>query len=580
MDDFDREKLIDYVLGRTSTEETLAFKENVKADSSLARAVSTLQNELVNISSRAEVNNALDEALRRRFESAISGASASKTEFGATRGSSSEEGGGPQNVSKPNSRRFRFIPKRVVVPRREETSLIFKRASVLADEERSRRLLKSSRVARMRRRSSGGGYHSAKTIPNAVFNVSFSASSFDDRIPCFSSSVDFWGDEDAFVVSSADFNSVALRVEPEDSWTSISAIKVVPSKVDASPLIGGGFEKLFDVSVEACSSEPSAASKSICFETVDETEALSRFTLNPLTYAHGSVKPSTRFRRAKPYSFDEFQNKPVVEGNESQVTEKSPELRAPLTREEALEVIVSPERRGPLTREEVLEEIAAIFGQNASILQRPGIYLAVAGADIDEEENGPTLSAEDLRLAELLGHAPSAIERNEYYWEDEDSEDAAFVSGTKLSLPTRLFLIATAPPACVGRVVLKMFRGLENKSVEYSERGAGVTRRHDGPEPGRLIDAAVPLIAGIALAVGVVFPMLKYVATEIFITVAESKVRKLSGNLTVSPHDPEIDVIPFISEQILFPHYETVEFGDEAGRNELESDGYPVTSGE
>ena len=564
MNDLDREKLIDYVLGRLSPEETLAFEENVRADSSLAHALSTLRNELVNISSHADVNSALDEALRRRFEGADSRAFPSETERGANDDSSiSEEGDVPQRVSKPSSKRFRFIPKRVVVPRREETSLIFKRASVLTDEERSRRLLWSSRVARTRRRSLDGGYRPYKTTPSVDFGVPLSASSFDDGIPCLSSSVDVSGDEGAFVVSSVVFNSETLRVESEGSRTSISAIKVVPLKVDASPLVGGGFEKLLDFSVEARPNEPSAATSSFSFdETVDEAEALSRFTLNPLTYVHGSVKPTPRFRRAKPYSFDEFQGKSAVEGRESQVATGS------------------PERSASLTREEVLEEIAAIFGQNASILQRPGVYLAVAGAEVDEDENGPTLSAEDLRLAELLGHAPSAIERNEYYWEEEDAEDSEFASGSDLSLPTKIFLIATAPPAYVGRVVLKMFRGLESKSVEYSERGAGVTRRHDGPGPKGGVDAAVPLIAGVALAVGVVFPMLKYVATEIIMTVAESKVRKLSGNLSVSPHDPEIDVIPFISEQILFPHYEAVEFGDEASRNEMENDGYPVTSAE
>ena len=546
-----------------SSEEALAFEENARADSSLARAVSALQNELVNISSHADVNSVLDEALRRRFASAFSSESPSNSERDAERDSSSEDGEVPQKVSKSNSKRFRFIPKRVVVPRREETSLIFKRASVLSDEERSRRLLRSSRVARARRRSSGDAYRPAKTVPSVDLNVSFSASSIDDGIPCLSSSSDFSGGEGVFIVSSVVFNSESLRVAPEVSRASLSAIRIVPPKADASPLVGGGFEKLLDFSVEARLNEPSATSSSFLFdETVDETEALSRFTLNPLTYSRGSVKPSTRSRRAKPYSFDEFRGESAVEDRESQATKDF------------------SERRNLLTREDVLEEIAAIFGQNASILQRPGVYFAVAGTEVDEEENGPTLSAEDLRLAELLGHAPSAIERNEYYWEEEDSEDAEFIPNVKLSLPTRIFLVATAPPAYVGRVVLRMFRGLENKSVEYSERGAGVTRRHDGPEPSRLIDAAVPLIAGIALAVGVVFPMLKYVATEIFITVAESKVRKLGGNLNVSPHDPEIDVIPFISEQILFPHYEAVEFGDEAGRNEMENDGYPVTSPE
>ena len=557
MNDLDREKLIDYVLGRMSPEESRTFEKDVDSDPALASAVSALQDELVNISSHADVNRVLDDALRRRLAGVSSDASSSES----TRDSSSAEDGSALNAAKSRAKKFRFIPKRVVAPRREETALIFKRASVLADEERSRRLLKSPRSARMRRRSYSGGYRLANATLNPDLNFAFPASSFDDGIPWLSADAELLENEEAFGVPAVAFESETLCVEPDGAWASGLTTKVVPPKSDASPTVCYGAEKFPNATVEARLVEPNAAKSCFSFESGGEADVLSRFSLNPLAYVHGGANSATRFRRVAPYLFDEFQGDSAVNGRNSQLSGVA-------------------RRRGALTREEVLEEIAAIFGQNARILQSPGVYLAVSGDVADEEENGPTLSAEDLRLAELLGHTPSAIERNEYYWEEEGSENAAINSVAKLSLPTRIFLIATAPPAFVGRVALRMFRGIESKSVEYSERGAGISRSHDGPEPGRLIDVTIPLIAGVALAVGVVFPLLKYVATEIFVTVAESKVRKLSGNLTVSPHDPELDVIPFISEQILFPHYEAVEFGDEASRGEMESDGYPMAPAE
>ena len=67
MNDLDREKLIAYVLGRMSPEDARSFEDEVRADSSLAHALSTIQDELVNVSSHSDANLALDDALRRRL---------------------------------------------------------------------------------------------------------------------------------------------------------------------------------------------------------------------------------------------------------------------------------------------------------------------------------------------------------------------------------------------------------------------------------------------------------------------------------------------------------------------------------
>ena len=47
---------------------TRSFEDEVRADSSLAHALSTIQDELVNVSSHSDANLALDDALRREQE--------------------------------------------------------------------------------------------------------------------------------------------------------------------------------------------------------------------------------------------------------------------------------------------------------------------------------------------------------------------------------------------------------------------------------------------------------------------------------------------------------------------------------
>lgn len=558
MNDLDREKLIAYVLGRMSPEDARSFEDEIRADSSLAHALSTIQDELVNVSSHSDVNLALDDALRRRLPAESFSSSPAEADLDVenndvvTRGKSASP-----EVEISRSKRLRFIPKRVVVPRREEVAFVFKRASILTDEERSRRLLKPSRFTQSFRRSflsSSGLYRLAEKKPNSDLNVVFSTSSFDDGTSCLSSGSDLLSDEETFVVPPVDVDSDSLQVETKAQWNSGFVTKVVSYKSDELQFVRYSSD-LRDVAVLSCPSDSNE--EYFKFDSGDDSDVFSRFTLNPLAYTRGRVKPVDRLRRVKPYSFGELRSKSDNE-ERNRLAKKG-----------------VPDQKTSLTREEVLEEIAAIFGQSSSILQNLGVYLAVAGET--DDENGPTLTAEDLRLAELLGHTPNAIERNEYYWEEEGTNDMT-ASDTPPSLLARALLIATAPPVYVGSVVLKMFRGLESRSVDYSERGGVRTPRDDGREPGRLIDVAIPLVAGVVLAVGVVFPLLKYVTIEIITTVAESKVRKLSGNLTVSPHDPEVDVIPFISEQILFPHYEAVEFNSDGTmeRNEMESDGYPV----
>ena len=135
----------------------------------------------------------------------------------------------------------------------------------------------------------------------------------------------------------------------------------------------------------------------------------------------------------------------------------------------------------------------------------------------------------------------------------------------------------SAPPVFVGRLAIRAFQKFFLVDVSRSDSLEATRGSHEVKTPHKAIDVAVPMVAGIALAVCVIFPALKYVVEEIFATVIESKVRKIDGNVTFSNVDSELDVIPLISEQILFPRYEAVEFNVGAdGKSAMENDGYPV----
>lgn len=187
-----------------------------------------------------------------------------------------------------------------------------------------------------------------------------------------------------------------------------------------------------------------------------------------------------------------------------------------------------------------------------------------AAPEPDETDETPcNLTAEDLRLAELLGREPDPIELGEYYWEEEGTRQGS--SFNAKSAPTglfgRLLYVVTAPPVWVGRKTIAAFAkavpvDVARKDACNQTRRRAASRR----EPARFSDAVISVVAGIALAAGVVFPALKYVVRELFVTVATSKVRNISDNITFSQGATNADVLPFISEQILFPHYEAVEF--------------------
>lgn len=572
MDDSDREELINYVLGRLSPVASEALERRVCVDSELKRALAVLREELA----RRSATNVAARAARgfARQNSDVS---------------SDEAGKRAASVSSPvGKRRLRFIPKRVLAPRREDRSLVFKRAAILTDADIAARRARSSSATNRAWRSilslQAATYSLSAVCARDQLYLAASSPRFESELPSICSNV---ADE----VDSNYFRAIAPELH-EESFSVFS----VPQRFDQAPVgVASSNASVWtfaevtriaigDVGVAASFDERGAPLFSIAVD--EDGDRAASYAVAPIERISGCVVPvlfpdsEQNVASGVPMARNAWESVRNVESSSSIGEMERYKFDALETAEPKEENASS--QVCPRTKEEVLEEIASIFGQNARILQQPsGVSLSVQDDEGDSKETrGPTLVAEDRRLAELLGHEPSAIERNEYYWEDEDEATLRSAEEKPRSLLEKALYFATAPPVIIGRATINVFHRLVPEDFERQEARSQTRSRTDYREPGRLSDTMISMIAGIALAMGVVFPALKYVVTEIFTTVAESKVRKLNGNLSISPDESEFDVIPLISEQILFPHYEAVEFDGTGGAelDDMENDGYPVIS--
>ncbi|MBR4103172.1 MAG: hypothetical protein IKK39_03795, partial [Thermoguttaceae bacterium] len=173
-----------------------------------------------------------------------------------------------------------------------------------------------------------------------------------------------------------------------------------------------------------------------------------------------------------------------------------------------------------------------------------------------EDFNVSNLAAR--RLVELLGREPTAAEREEYYWEEVDDERAAVpAEARRPSLLTTSARWATAPVVAVGRATLA-FCGSGRRAILGADAFAA-TKPRRRRQPGQASDTMISTVAGILIATFVVFPLMRLAVREIFTTIAKSAVRKIGENVAISENAPQSDLLPFISEQLVFPRYETAD---------------------
>ncbi len=180
---------------------------------------------------------------------------------------------------------------------------------------------------------------------------------------------------------------------------------------------------------------------------------------------------------------------------------------------------------------------------------------------VDYQDNVEDFNVSNLaarRLAELLGREPTAAEREEYYWEEVDDERAAVpAEARRPSLLTTSARWATAPVVAVGRATLA-FCGSGRRAILGADAFAA-TKPRRRRQPGKASDTMISTVAGILIATFVVFPLMRLAVREIFTTIAKSAVRKIGENVAISENAPQSDLLPFISEQLVFPRYETAD---------------------
>ena len=234
----------------------------------------------------------------------------------------------------------------------------------------------------------------------------------------------------------------------------------------------------------------------------------------------------------------------------------------------------------PVASQELVELISAAIGQSPTYIQQNGSTYVSAKPDAEDEEAlvGATVSAENLRLAELLGREPTVIDLEEYYWEDVDSPEDAddYATAREPGFFKKLFYLATSPPVLVGRATIRVFRAVFPRDLERNE-ASRETRRQSDARAGGLSDMVISLVAGIVIAACVVFPLLRKVVREVYITIAESTVREYGERVTLPSNEAlELDVTDMmLIDQILHPSYESMEV-NESGNGEFENDGLPM----
>ncbi|MBR6387244.1 MAG: hypothetical protein IKS14_03220, partial [Thermoguttaceae bacterium] len=130
----------------------------------------------------------------------------------------------------------------------------------------------------------------------------------------------------------------------------------------------------------------------------------------------------------------------------------------------------------------------------STIIPRRPVEIFSVEQDAEDREAGPTLSAEDRYLIELLGREPTAIERAEYYWEDATEEKNAAEPQSKAGSVLNAFITAiTEPPVLVGRATIRLARACFPRGVD---QGADKPKRQ-GAEKTRFSDMIISTVAGL-----------------------------------------------------------------------------------
>lgn len=660
----DRETLLDFCLGRLSENAAAAFARRVADNAELARLVDDLRREIAEVGAGRFIENSFlfqkktgislppaDDAPEKVREEQKNGAVLKNDDEKIGPSSPSSpisndaerersiivEKKSNENTKKRQKRRFAFVPKRVVAPRRPDAnSFLAKKASLSA---KKKPIVPSAWLADCRKlffppsatfevrsiwsgvelfgasnhsptlefsehwtKSGKRGVSEVLTAQTARFSQSFGAFvSLDEPLDdgeTFASGASFEGGKSA--ISLRVDAETAFELDAVDVFARLTISNVAAVELEPSRTFGASFGRSnlspfgASASVDAFSANENCAfveyfvsargdgkafgelgafeletkidPETAFFLTDDIAESapiLPRPIQSSKSFAFGTIADGDAARPEYPTFLEDSNGKFAKNGDFNAL--RSSECDA-----ESNGAFEGVSENSSIAN---LETSQSDFApENAAFVpQKSGGYFAVE-TEPEDDEIAPTISAEDRRLAELLGRAPSKFEQDEYYWEpigESDGEVDSFCE--KKSSPfwraaELAGIVATAPAVAVGRATLEIFGYYRAKNLGRDGEFNRVDSPRRTPEPanaarssGGFSETAISVVAGMLIAIFIVFPLLKIGVVELFEVVVKSKARSIGQNFTLTNESSEVDLLPFLSEQFLFPSYESVE---------------------
>lgn len=558
----EHDELIDYLLGRLSPADAEALEERMRSDAELAQTCEELRRELDAVDRRRAPFRGLFSRFskNKRVSEPESEPSSGSSQNLPEEPAASEETGasasdGAVKSKRPRRpRRFEFIPKFVQAPARsaKQPRLVYKRAVVLSPEE----------TVRYRLRAKTSSAHTVGdytfSLPSIVSGLAASAFAKPPRSErTFRVSEEFASAEPSCRTNGLDSFLGTVQVTKTFSANRKRVVSI------ASPL---AFER-------------AANWKQIGL--LDRSEALNILGRVPSSqgyYASTAVLVD-RNELSKSNVFGDYRILPLeyCAGRASYRAEEKP-IAASLAEEKPIAASLAEEK--PIAARSVEEKSAAVspsvFPATApsTIIPRRPVEIFSVEQDAEDREAGPTLSAEDRYLIELLGREPTAIERAEYYWEDATEEEFAAEPQSKAGSVLNAFITAiTEPPVLVGRATIRLARACFPRGVD---QGADKPKRQ-GAEKTRFSDMIISTVAGLLIAVVFIFPFIRSWTDSIYMMVIQHHVHRIGANVTSIQQETAAGLLP-VMHDVLFPHYSEADVIESHGGAVHSVDGLPSGS--
>ncbi len=548
----EHDELIDYLLGRLSPADAEALEERMRSDAELAQTCEELRRELDAVDRRRAPFRGLFSRFskNKRVSEPESEPSSGSSQNLPEEPAASEETGasasdGAVKSKRPRRpRRFEFIPKFVQAPARsaKQPRLVYKRAVVLSPEETVRYRLR----AKLSSSHTVGDY--TFSLPSIVSGLAASAFAKPPRSErTFRVSEEFASAEPGCRTNGLDSFLGTVQVTKTFSANRKRVVSI------ASPL---AFER-------------AANWKQIGL--LDRSEALNILGRVPSSqgyYASTAVLVD-RNELSKSNVFGDYRILPLeyCAGRASYRAEEKP-IAASLAEEKPIAASLVEEKPAAVS--------PSVFPAAApsTIIPRRPVEIFSVEQDAEDREAGPTLSAEDRYLIELLGREPTAIERAEYYWEDATEEEIAAEPQSKAGSVLNAFITAiTEPPVLVGRATIRLARACFPRGVD---QGADKPKRQ-GAEKTRFSDMIISTVAGLLIAAVFIFPFIRSWTDSIYMMVIQHHVHRIGANVTSIQQETAAGLLP-VMHDVLFPHYSEADVLESHGGAVHSVDGLPSGS--